>query len=54
MKKRQHSPSPQPWKLEVPRYLDLEEEFNPREDDTREFYICEPDDFMEECERKDR
>ena len=39
-------PSPQPWKMEVPQYLDLEEEYNPPEDDTQEFYIVEPDDFM--------
>lgn len=39
-------PSPQPWKLEVPRPLDLEDEFNPSEDDTMEFLITEPDDFM--------
>lgn len=42
--------SPQPWKLEVPRPLDLEEEFNPTEDITQEFFITEPDDYMFDCE----
>lgn len=47
---RKPIPSPQPWKLEVPKPLDLEEEFNPSDDDTQEFYICDPDDFFDENE----
>ena len=46
--KRFRRPSPQPWKLEVPKPLDLEEEFNPSDDITQEFHITEPDDYMEE------
>lgn len=38
--------TPQPWKLDVEEYLDLEEEYNPTDDDTQEFYIVEPDDYM--------
>lgn len=44
---RRPRPSPQPWKLEVPKYLDLEEEFSPSEDDTCEFLINDPDDYMD-------
>lgn len=44
--KRFPKPSPQPWKLEVPRPLDLEEEFNPSDEVTSEFHITEPDDYM--------
>jgi len=46
--------TPQPWKLEVPKYLDMEEEYNPTVDDTQEFYIVEPDDYMRELEESER
>jgi hypothetical protein len=45
--------TPQPWKLEVPRHLDLEEEFNPSDEPTQEFHITEPDDYMTELELED-
>lgn len=46
-------PSPQPWKLEVPKPLDLEEEFNPSEDNTTQFHVTEPDDYMNDLEFED-
>ena len=46
-------PSPQPWKVEIQKRLDLFEEFSPSEDDTQEFLITEPDDYMDELSFED-
>lgn len=45
--------TPQPWKLHVKEYLDLEEEFSPSDEPTKEHYIPEPDDYMNELEFED-
>lgn len=47
-------PSPQPWKLEVPKPLDLADEMGDHDDPTLEFLITEPDDFMTELELDDQ
>lgn len=50
---RPPKPSPQPWKMDVERKLDLFEEFSPCENDTQEFLITEPDDYMDELSFED-
>jgi len=50
---RRPSVSPQPWKLEVPKPLDLLDEFDVHDDPTQEFLITEPDDFMDELAFED-
>ena len=45
--------TPQPWKLEVKKPLDLDEEYNPDQDVTTEFHVTEPDDYMDELEFED-
>lgn len=53
MTERSRYVSPQPWKLEVPKELDLEEEFELHDDPTSEFLITEPDDFMDDLALED-
>jgi len=48
---RPPNPSPQPWKLDIE--LDLFEEYAAHEDDTQEFLITEPDDYMDDLEFED-
>lgn len=46
---RRRKVSPQPWKLEVPRYLDFEDEYRDREDEiTQEVFIDDPELYMKE------
>jgi len=47
-KELRSAPSPQPWKLDLQGQLDLFDEFDVRDDPTLEFFITEPDDYMEE------
>ena len=52
MTDRKKKPSPQPWKFEVPRYIDFEQEFACERDDepTMEIFIDDPDLIFEGCE----
>lgn len=46
--------TPQPWKLEVPRPLDLENEFSSHDDEpTQEIFIDDPEFYMEDLEFDD-